>query len=75
MSAQLILTKCSKCLRIKVNSNWLPEPRFLARDAIYTHAYCPECLAKEMAMVEEYAPARDTAAAPSLLAPNLARVV
>lgn len=54
MNTQLIMTKCSKCRRIKVNSNWLPEPKFLAHDAIYTHAYCPECLEQELAMVENY---------------------
>jgi hypothetical protein len=51
----LIMVKCSKCRRIKVNHNWLAEPRFLARDANYTHSYCPECLGEEMAKVEEYA--------------------
>lgn len=58
MRTQLILTKCSKCRRIKVNSNWLPAPRFLARDANYTYAYCPGCLSEELAMVEKHSPVK-----------------
>jgi hypothetical protein len=72
MKTQLIMTKCSKCRRIKVNSNWLPEPKFLARDAIYTHAYCPECLEKEMAMVEKYAPEEPSSATAPLLTTHFA---
>lgn len=56
MRTQLILTKCCKCCRVKVNSNWLPEPRFLAKETNYTHTYCPDCLAAEMAKVENHSP-------------------
>ncbi len=58
MSTKLVVVKCSKCRRIEVNDSWMPEPRFLARDASYTHTYCPECLAEEIAKLKEYAPSK-----------------
>lgn len=61
-------------MRIKVNSHWLPEPKFLARDALYTHAYCPECFAKEMALAEEYAAGSEIKTAAPMLTPQLAGV-
>jgi hypothetical protein len=68
MSPMLILAKCSRCGRIKVNSNWLKEPDFLTHDTLYSHTYCPECLQAEMATVEEYAAVKATKATSPLKA-------
>lgn len=58
IDAPIVLVKCCKCQRIKVNGNWLPEPRFLSSRTSYSHAYCPICLDKEMAVAEKYASER-----------------
>ncbi|MBU4199999.1 MAG: hypothetical protein KKG09_04755 [Verrucomicrobia bacterium] len=64
MKTQLMMTKCCKCQRVKMNGNWLTEPIFLILkltepiflilNVIYTHTYCPECFEQEMAMIEKY---------------------
>ncbi|MEI6808970.1 MAG: hypothetical protein WCN95_09615 [bacterium] len=70
METQMVLIKCSKCNRIKVNNNWLPEPRFLARHAGYTYACCSDCLAAEMEIVENHSPERAIRAASAGLRPQ-----
>ena len=58
MKISITLTKCCKCAQIKVNNNWVSQPMFLSKEAVFTHTYCPTCLAQEIETVERYAPSR-----------------
>jgi len=58
MIRTLALTKCCKCCRIRVNSNWVQEPDFLSHDTAFSHTYCPTCLSEEMELAEKHADAK-----------------
>jgi len=52
MQSRMFIVKCSRCRRIRVNSNWVNEPEFLSKDFEYSHTFCPSCLPVAMAQAE-----------------------
>ena len=46
-----IVVKCCKCHRVRVNGEW-EQIEGDSEDQIYSHSYCPTCLAEVHAELE-----------------------
>ena len=47
-----IVVKCCKCHRVRVNGEWERIDQGDSEDQIYSHSYCPVCLAEVHAELE-----------------------
>jgi hypothetical protein len=71
MKTPIVIVKCSKCRRIKVNNNWVREPDFLSRNIEHSHSYCPPCLNLVMEEAESWSHSSVPATfAPVMLTPQ-----
>ena len=47
-----IAVKCCKCHRVRINGKWEIVAENDSDDQIYSHSYCPACLAEVHAELE-----------------------
>ena len=47
-----IVVKCCKCHRVRVNGEWEYVDQNLSEEQVYSHSYCPVCLAEVHAELE-----------------------
>ncbi len=47
-----IVAKCCKCHRVRIHGEWEAVDQDSAEDQMYSHTYCPECLAEVHAELE-----------------------
>ena len=52
MEAVEIRIKCCKCRRVQVNGEWEHADPADGDDRMYSHSYCPQCLAEVHAELE-----------------------
>ena len=52
MNPRIVVVKCCRCHRIRVNNNWVKEPSFLSKNVNHSHTYCPSCLGTVMEELE-----------------------
>ena len=52
MNPRIVVVKCCRCHRIRVNNNWVKEPSFLSKNVDHSHTYCPSCLGTVMEELE-----------------------
>jgi hypothetical protein len=46
------MVKCCKCHRVRVNGEWERIDQGDSEDQMYSHSYCPACLAEVHAELE-----------------------
>lgn len=47
-----VVVKCCKCHRVRVNGKWEHVDQDDSEEQVYSHSYCPECLAEVHAELE-----------------------
>ncbi len=50
---QVIIAKCCVCGKIRTGSIWIDEPENITKKVIHSHTYCPMCLEKVLAELEQ----------------------
>ena len=59
MNPRIVVVKCCRCHRIRVNNNWVKEPSFLSKNVNHSHTYCPSCLGTVMEQLDRLQPVPD----------------
>jgi UTP-glucose-1-phosphate uridylyltransferase len=50
---QVIIAKCCVCGKIRTGKKWVEDAEFLQDKILYSHTYCPTCLERVLAELEQ----------------------